>query len=367
MIHAFTSSAANYIPKVRILAYSMKRHHPEIKFHLALSDKKPDWLNIDEEPFDSVISIDELDIPNKESWIFRHTVVELCTAVKPFVFCKLMEDPSVDQLYYFDPDMALFSRLDDMIERLEDSNCVLTPHQTIPERTLQNVIDNEICSLKHGIYNLGFLGLRNTHEGRRIAQWWADRCYEFCRADIPNGLFTDQRWMDLVPAFFDGVTILKSPRFNVAPWNVTTRKVEGGIEQGFTSNGRPLGFYHFTGFDSGDHALMVRVNGGDAPALLELVEWYTRETESTLDEVADKTRWAFARYASGDLITKAHRRVYLDRKDLQVAFPHPFDDTKSDKSYHHWFQWRAAEEYPEEANDSAQELARATSAQKKIA
>ena len=33
--------------------------------------------------------------------------------------------------------------------------------------------------------------------------WWCQRAYRFNRDDVPNGLFTDQRWMDLVPALFD--------------------------------------------------------------------------------------------------------------------------------------------------------------------
>ena len=34
------------------------------------------------------------------------------------------------------------------------------------------------------------------------------------------GVYTDQRWCDLVPALFDGVKVLRDPGLNVASWNL---------------------------------------------------------------------------------------------------------------------------------------------------
>jgi len=74
------------------------------------------------------------------------------------------------------------------------------------------VIDNEICSLAHGTYNLGFLAIRNDTNGRRLAEWWNERLLEYCFDDKTNGIFVDQKWCDLVPAMFDGVMIVRDPR-----------------------------------------------------------------------------------------------------------------------------------------------------------
>jgi hypothetical protein len=140
---------------------------------------------------------------------------------------------------YFDPDMVLFSRLDDLLAELDQGNVALTPHLTVPESTLDAVRDNEISALKHGVYNLGFLGVRNTEEGRRFARWWADRVYHFCVDDIPGGLFTDQRWIDLAPAMFDGVGILKNSRFNVATWKAISRPGSGWTANRWASTTSP--------------------------------------------------------------------------------------------------------------------------------
>ena len=52
-MQVFTSAAVNYVPKARVLAESVKRHHPEATFHLVLCDPVPDWLAESPEPFDS--------------------------------------------------------------------------------------------------------------------------------------------------------------------------------------------------------------------------------------------------------------------------------------------------------------------------
>ena len=84
----FTSIAANYIPKARILARSVKRHCPDARFVVLLCDKIPTELANSIEPFDAMIQIRDLDIPvdNLPAWIFSHSVIELCTAVKGAAF-----------------------------------------------------------------------------------------------------------------------------------------------------------------------------------------------------------------------------------------------------------------------------------------
>jgi hypothetical protein len=362
MIHVFTCAAVNYLGKVRILCKSIKRHHPEFGVHLALADKKPDWLTTEKEPFDSILEIEDFDIPNEVGWIFGHTIVELSTAIKPYALKKLLKNPETDQVFYFDPDMVLFSRVDDLVETLSKGNIVLTPHQTKPENTLQAVVDNEICSLRYGIFNLGFIGVRNTEEGWRFSDWWSQRLYHFCREGLQQGLWTDQKWINFAPVFFDGVHILKSSRFNVAPWNLTTREVRGDDGVGYRVDGEPLGFYHFTGFDSGAHKIMARKYAGGNRSVHGLIKWYEDKVTAGQDENIVSTPWAFGRFSNGEPIEPIHRLIYRKRVDLQKAYPNPFLAEFGTTSYYEWFRWRAHEEHPELVGETAQGEARISEA-----
>jgi hypothetical protein len=256
---------------------------------------------------------------------------------------------------YLDPDTVAFSRLDDIVVALDSANIVLTPHQTSPEQSLAAVMDNEICSLKHGIYNLGFVAVAATEVGHDFADWWSRRVYHFCRADIPNGLFTDQRWIDLVPAFFSGVAVMRSSRHNVATWNLTTRELSLSGSGQYLVDGEPLGFYHFTGFDSGAHHVMATKNAGNNPAVHQLINWYMKQIENLTDDPLAKEPWAYGTHTDGTPICKAHRLIYRERADLQVAFPDPFDAN----TYLVWWNTQGKVEFPDFFNDQTRELAMA--------
>ncbi len=50
---------------------------------------------------------------------------------------------------------------------------------------------NEQSVLAHGIYNLGFVGFKNTEIGRGAAAFWRRRMMRHCRDDHARGLFTE--------------------------------------------------------------------------------------------------------------------------------------------------------------------------------
>ena len=345
-LHIFTSAAVNYLPKVRILCRSVKRHHPEAVVHLVLADLRPGWLSARDEPFDHILDIGELQIPNWRAWSFTHNIVELSTAIKPFALRHLLRQPGTGTVLYFDPDIVLFSRVDDILATLQGANVALTPHQVAPERTLDAILDNEVASLKHGIFNLGFIGVRNTEEGQRFADWWADRVYRLCRAEVESGLFTDQKWINFAPVFFDGVAIIKSARHNVATWNLTTRRVTGSLESGFEIDGEPLSFYHFSGFDSGAHRIMAVKNAATSPPVQRLIGWYEHEIAIADGDPVSQWPWAFGQFSDGTPIAAAHRFLYREHPDLQAAYPDPYDAHAGRATFIRWCNSEGRLRYP---------------------
>lgn len=342
--HVYTSITSNYLPKARVLAESVKRADPNTMFHLVLSDSLPVGWEATSEPFDSVIYAHDLVTERFHSWAFGHSVVEMCTAVKGVALEYIFSEHSADQVFYFDPDMVVFSRLDDLSEQLAVCSIVLTPHLTDPDPTDMGIQDNELASLIHGVFNLGFLGVRNVPEGRRFSRWWASRLLDYCHDDIPRGLFTDQKWVNLAPCFFDDVGVLRSPAFNVATWNLATRKATGSLEDGICINGEPLGFYHFSGFDSGDQITMLERYGKDSPVLYALRQWYIAECERHGQSALGKLPSRYAAFDNGETIKNEQRILYRQRIDLQRAFPNPYQ-AQGTGSYKAWYDAHP-EEHP---------------------
>ena len=337
-VNCFTSISFSYLNRARVLGSTLKLHHPEWMLWLCITDREPEGFtfNIANEPFDRVLYATELGIPDIEQWLFKHDLVEACTAVKGPMIQKLTQIRDVEKIFYLDPDIAVFNSLQPMLDMLDESSILLTPHQLEPDEDARAVQDNEICSLAHGIYNLGFLAIRNDETGRSFADWWSDRCQRFCYDERDKGLFVDQKWCDLVPAFFDNVRIVRDPGYNVASWNLSRRTIEIDDSGKLLVNGQYLlRFYHFTKLGAiGD--TMTRRYAGDNIEVYELWTWYKRKVSEFTDARIPDDWWFYGRYSGGKLIPKFARELYRHRMDLKKAFFDPFDSDQG--GYQAWFE-----------------------------
>ena len=336
-MQVFTSVAVNYLPKARVLADSVKRFHPDACFHLLLCDAVPAELRASQHPFDTITQVEELPIDNVRQWIFKHTLVELCTAVKGTFCQKLLAEHPGEAVFYLDPDIVVLGSLDPLLESLRAGDALVTPHQTEPNATPEGIMDNELSALRHGAFNLGFLGVAPTAEGRRFADWWAERLRRFCWAEIENGLFTDQRWIDLAPAFFPTLQIHRDPGCNVATWNLSDRRVTGAAPYNLMVNGHPLRFFHFSGFDSGAQKRMLDKFGQHSPALYELRDWYAALCAEAGQGRLGDSAWAYACYDNGAPITPHQRYLYRHRDDVHKVFREPFSALDPRRSYQQWY------------------------------
>ena len=340
-MHIFTSITSNYIPKARVLAHSVKEYVPNAVFHLLLCDTPPQGFDVEQEEFDHLILLDELPIDNEKSWIFQHNVVELCTAVKGRGFQEIFRRYGPDKVIFFDPDMVLFSGIEVIERQLDQHSVLLTPHQTDPARTRSAILDNEVSSLKYGVFNLGFLAVRNSAEGMRFVNWWSDRLRDFCFDDRSRGFFTDQKWGDLAPAFFPDLGILRDPQFNVSTWNIDSRCITGDPTGGVYVNNIPLCFYHFSGIDSGAQKLMLEVHGNNNPVLHQLRDWYLRRCSEMGQGLLGKLPCRYAFYDNGDEVRPAERLLYRYREELSDRFPDPYACPPTGMGYRDWFQSNA--------------------------
>ena len=340
-MHIFTSITSNYIPKARVLARSVKIHMPGAVFHLLLCDTPPDGFDVQNEDFDHLHLIDDLAIENRQAWIFQHNVVELCTAVKGLGLALIFREFNADKVVFLDPDIAVFSPLAEIETLLERHSIVLTPHQTVPEESRSAILDNEVSSLKHGVFNLGFIAVSNSAEGLRFVDWWSDRLRDFCYDDRGQGLFTDQKWIDLVPALFSDIAVLREPQFNVSTWNLSHRRLTGDPASGVLVNNQPLCFYHFSGLDSGAMKVMMDMYGSDSPAVPELYTWYLAQCDAMGQAELGSQPCRFATYSNGDLIRPAERLLYRYREELLQRYPDPFDCAAGSGGYQAWFKENA--------------------------
>src|SRR5687767_7311459 len=121
----FTSVTLNYLPKARILGTTLKRLHPDWTLHLCICDW-PTSSNWTPDPFDHLLWIDALGFD--KGWIFKHSLVEICTAIKGSVARRLFEQ-GASKVMYLDPDIAVLNSLEAIERLLDEYPIILTPHQ----------------------------------------------------------------------------------------------------------------------------------------------------------------------------------------------------------------------------------------------
>jgi hypothetical protein len=280
-IKVFTSINTNYIDKAAVLWDSLKAESFEIEIITFLVEPK-----LSQEENDSLINLLKessfpgsaysiYDLPEEWALILQEkSVVESCTAIKASATNFLL-DMDTELVIYFDPDILLYSDISHLIFELRKNSVSLTPHLLTPPTNADGIHSNEIFgSLRFGVFNLGFFAFTNTLDSKEVLAWWNSRLIKYCESKPESGIFTDQKWFDMSPAYFPQISPLRHPGYNVGPWNIENRSLSfsDGI---YCSEGEPLIFFHFSSFDKPD--LQMMLDHFDKSGLsLNLLEEYGR-------------------------------------------------------------------------------------------
>ena len=269
---------------------SVQRHHPDWdRFVLVIGDKAD--AHPDEESF-TTVPLDVLPLPNPRQFCFRYSLIELNTAVKPWMF-KHVFGRGYDRVIYLDPDIYIYSALAEI--EASDAFLTLTPHLTGSIGGDDHPSERTI--LLAGAYNLGFLAVTRRPPLDRFLAWWKEKLEFQCLVDTARGLFVDQKWMDLAPGLFPGVAILRHEGYNVAYWNLGQRTVAGQ-----TVNGQPLRFFHFSGFDPAAPEMVSNhtdLRVGETGDARKLIEGYAAALRAAGYESFRNASYAFGAFKDG--------------------------------------------------------------------
>jgi hypothetical protein len=267
----FTSIATNYTDKALALADSVFKNYPDSTFVVSVVDYGRLSL-IELKLFDDTVNsfavrghqlqfLDPMTLYERSDiFLFKYSIVEACTAVKPAVALGLLD--SFEYVTYLDPDTILYTRLPGDVALGEDWSFQVTPHTIAPTRTPNMV--SERLFLYFGTFNLGYFCARRTPQTLVFLRWWKQFCIDY-GADAPAaGLFVDQKPVDLLPCFVDRTSVLRHAGCNVAWWNVFADErnvTPSGSEVTFDGTTVPLIFFHFSNLDQtapSDQRLVAR-------------------------------------------------------------------------------------------------------------
>jgi hypothetical protein len=333
MMHGCTIVARNYLAQASALADSWVGTQAEGTFTILCIDLGRETVESDDPrirvvgPAGAGFAQDEFD-----RMATLYTVVELATAVKPGLMRHLLRE-SGEAVAYLDPDILVFRPLDEVERHARRDDVVLTPHTTVPLPD-DGKRPHEAAFLECGVFNLGFVAVGPG--GGSFLDWWAERLARQC-LDLPEeGLFVDQKWIDLVPCYFRH-HVMREPGVNVAYWNLPVRTLARDAAGDWLVDGRPLVFFHFSGYDPAAPHLLSKYQGDDPrvrldehPDLRVLCDLYAGRLLERGHAELRRSPYRLARTASGLEIEPRMRRVF--RRALRTAEsaggplpPTPFD------------------------------------------
>ncbi len=339
---AFTIATQSFLGFAQALAKSYLSVHPESYFFIGLTDgKNADTEAITQsDPRILFIEVQDIGTPHFLSFAFQYTLIEFCTAIKPFFFKYFFEHyPHLKGLLFIDSDILIFNRLDLILNLLKkENNIVVTPHTIGPYN--DTLTPNDQNLLMCGAYNMGFIALRNSKESMRFIDWWMDRLQFGCRNAIHKGFFVDQRWIDLAVCYFEGCCILKDQSCNVAYWNLHERTLSyDSHEKEWLVNGKPLLFFHFSGYDPANpHELSKHQTRHfliKKPYDRMLCGIYQKILENENFAKYRLAEYIFRKFENGVLIPPIVRTIFLE-KQLYKTFENPFSTEEG--SFYDWLQ-----------------------------
>jgi hypothetical protein len=320
----FTICAKNYLARARVLMASVRRHEPDARRLVVLSDRVDGYLDPGAEDFE-ILEIERLPIADLRALCFRYDIMELATAVKPSVLRHLLAG-GCDEAIYLDPDTRLYRPLVAVTQALRaGATGALTPHalEPLPPRQL---VGNAVLQ-RAGAYNLGFVALTPAPEVLAALRWWEERLRHYCRRDqSAAGEFVDQKWMDLWPLLCPGTALLRDPGLNVAYWNLDQRPLRRRGDTWYAGEA-PLTFLHFSGFNPGPPMVVSQHRRDLDEAGLgvgaELFHHYAASLQRA--DLAGTQDWpyAFGQFRDGRPLPFVLRQFH--REVLEPCLGDPFD------------------------------------------
>lgn len=328
-----TIASLNYFSQVKNLSRSIKKYHRDIDVFILIVDKVSE--NVMEKitlnnGLYKLVYLEELEIDNLYELAFKYDIMEFNTALKPVFIKYLFTKMNYQSVIYLDPDIQVFNKLDFLLDKIEHYSIILTPH-------ILNDLDGGACELneylKHGIFNLGFIALKNDCNSQKLLDWWTSKLMDYCYYDMDNGMAWDQKWMDFIPVLCDSVYILKNPGYNVAFWNLHERAISKIDDEFYITPTCKLVFYHFSHYHINLPEYLVYFDDENkttfenySVVVREIYDKYLTNVMEMEYDFFSKIEYGFNYFSNGELILDNYRRQFATIKEKSNS-ANPFDIT----------------------------------------
>lgn len=206
-----------YLDKGIVLAQSLfKVNLNSILYIFAFDDKCYNVLKELDMPGTFIISLEEFETGDLKNIKKQRSARTYCWTCTPFVIKHVLDYYHEESCTYIDADMYFFGNPQTLIDEIKDAKCDVG----IVEHRYGDGYYQKQQLESSGKYCVQFNTFFNNENGRRVLNWWADKCYDCCSEYYQDGNLGDQMYLNDWTERFDGVHELQNQGGGVAPWNI---------------------------------------------------------------------------------------------------------------------------------------------------
>jgi hypothetical protein len=309
-----TPTTEAFLPRAKVLARSVKEHHPDSLFILGYLERELHSKAALYPYFDKIVLAKDWGHPHFERLVFQHPVYHAQCALRPAFLKYVLNAYPDEKIVCLGADTKLYSPLRELEAALDHYPMVLSNHKVEPNK--------EENYLYFGMYNGEMIGFRNVEVAHRYCNWMGERMMHYCYEDYQT-LFYDQTWLKFTPIYFNSHGLMH-PGYNIAVWNIDEHSRQLRIAKDGSYqliNGDGLRFFHFSQLS----LLKYRLDRMSNPVLNRLLAEYLQELSEA--DHADGISWSYDFFESGEQISSDTRQAYGKSDYLRSVFPHPFQSS----------------------------------------
>ena len=242
---------SNYLDKGITLYQSMKRCLKKFRLYVFAFDDLC-YRVLEQENLENVtvVSLKAFETEELLKVKKERTAAEYCWTCSPWIIKYVIENYQERLCTYIDADMQFFSSPQSVFDEMREKggSAIIVPHR------FRSAKEEKEAHEKVGSYCVEFNTFVNDENGRKILNWWAERCLEWCFYTVPGTTqwYGDQKYLNVFPEKFEGVMICTHYGIGAAPWNVSLIEYAGTDEKNIpyiivktTGEKYPVVIYHF--------------------------------------------------------------------------------------------------------------------------
>ena len=232
----------NYLSRGLALYRSLQRHAPASRLWVLCLDQASHALLV-KQALPNLVPVALADFeaadPELAATRSNRSLIEYYFTCTPaWLLYVMAHEGSSEWVTYLDGDLFFFDSPEAIFGELQDAAFAIIPHRYTA--AVQHM-------RKYGIYNVGWVGVRNDPDGLTAVKWWRERCIEWCYDHVDGERFADQGYLQGLAEQFPRVKVIENPGANLAPWNIGNYRVAFRDGKVLIDEAYPLIFFHFQG------------------------------------------------------------------------------------------------------------------------